>query len=237
MSASESPRGHLTDVQVRKKLLHQGAAFLNDAELLSILLGKGEGNVTAVELAERLLKKVDGNFMALGQFTLQQLRMTENLGIGRAAQVAAALELGRRFRVQATQTREIIETDSDVIEIFQPQLAGLTHEEFWALYLNSSNKIQEKVRISQGGVSGTVVDVRLVVKRALERLSSAIVLVHNHPSGNPTPSEQDQQITRQLYQAAALFDIRVIDHIIITAGTCHSFRRHGFFDVLDSDRK
>lgn len=236
MSESESSIARLTDAQVRKKLLHQGAASLNDAELLSILLGKGEGNIPALELAERLLRKVDGNFMALGQLNLQQLRMTENLGIGRAAQVATALELGRRFRMQATQSREAIKTDRDVIEIFQPQLAGLTHEEFWALYLNASNKIQEKVRISQGGVSGTVVDVRLVVKRALERLSSAMVLVHNHPSGNPAPSEQDRQITRQLYQAAALFDIRVIDHIIITSGACHSFRQHGFFETLDSER-
>lgn len=235
MSETEHTTLRLTDAQVRDKLLHQGAAALSDTELLSILLGKGEGVFSALELADRVLEQVGGSLVRLGQVSLKELRMTENLGMGRAVRIATALELGRRFRVQESLTRDAIESDRDVIDIFQPQLANLTHEEFWAVYLNTSNKILEKVRISQGGIAGTVVDVRLIVKRALERLASAILLVHNHPSGNPDPSEQDQRITRQLSLAAALFNIRVIDHVIITAGECHSFRQHGFFDALEAE--
>lgn len=228
MSTAKTP---LTDTQVREKLVHQGASALDDAELLSILLGRGEGALSALELAERVLQQAGGSLLALGQTDLKTLRMHENLGIRRAVNVLTALELGRRYREQESGLRNSISGDRDVIDIFQPQLAGLDYEEFWVVYLNSSNRILEKVRISQGGVSGTVVDFKLIVKRALERLASAIVLVHNHPSGNPAPSESDLTLTRRLTQAAALFDIRVLDHVIVTAGRCHSFRRHGFFEL------
>ncbi len=236
MSLPESAIPRLTDAQVREKLWHQGTASLSDVELLSILLAKGEGGLSALELAERVLKKT-GSLLQLSLMAPRELRMIENLGLGRAAHVATALELGRRFRAQEAVLKETLESDRDVIEMFQPRLAALNHEEFWVVYLNTSNKILDQVRISQGGVSGTIVDVRLIIKRALERLASAILLVHNHPSGNPTPSEQDQRITRQLNRAAALFDIRIIDHVIITAGACHSFRRDGFFDAPESERE
>lgn len=233
MPSAETAFTRLTDAQVREKLLHQGTTSLSDAELLSVLLGKGEGGRSALELAEKVLEKT-GSLLQLSLIDPKRLRMIENLGIGRAVHVATALELGRRFRAQETQTKESIESDRDVIDLFQAQLAPLTHEEFWVVYLNRSNKILEKVRVSQGGVSGTVVDIRLIVKRALERLASAILLVHNHPSGNASPSDQDRQITRQLCQATALFDIQVVDHVIITAGACFSFRQEGFFDTSDS---
>ena len=232
MSPTKTTIIRLTDAQVREKLLHQGTASLSDAELLSVLLGKGEGSLSALELAENVLKKT-GSLLQMSLIDPKQLRMIENLGIGRAVHVATALELGRRFRAQETQTKESIESDRDVIDLFQAQLAPLSHEEFWVVYLNRSNKILEKVRVSQGGISGTVVDIRLIIKRALERLASAILLVHNHPSGNASPSEQDVQITRQVSQAAQLFDIQVVDHVIITAGPCHSFRQAGFFDSPD----
>lgn len=233
MSFFESAIVRLSDAQVREKLWHRGPASLSDAELLSILLGKGEGGLSALELAEKVLQKT-GNLLQLSLLSPKELRMVENLGLGRAAHVATALELGRRFRAQEALSKDTLESDRDVIELFQPRLATLIHEEFWVVYLNTSNKILEQIRISQGGISGTVVDVRLIIKRALERLASAILLVHNHPSGNPAPSDQDRQITRQISQAAALFDIRVIDHIIITAGSCHSFRRDGFFDEFEA---
>lgn len=128
--------------------------------------------------------------------------------------------------------RDQIMSDRDVIELFQPELAILPHEEFWVLYLNASNKILDRVRISQGGVTGTVVDYKLIVKRAVERLAQGILLVHNHPSGNPLPSDADTLITEKLVRAASLFEITVADHVIITSGECYSFRSHGFFDRL-----
>lgn len=220
----------LTDAQVREKLIHQGAAALDDDELLSILLGRGEGPRSALEVARRLLEQASGSLGTLGGWDLKQLRMTENLGLTRAATLATALELGRRCRAEEALAQETISSDRDVIELFQPRLAGLPHEEFWVVYLNTSNRILEQVRISQGGVSGTVVDPRLIVKRALERLASALVLVHNHPSGSATPSEEDRLLTDKLARAAGLFDIRVVDHVIVCASLCYSFRRHGLLD-------
>ena len=123
-----------------------------------------------------------------------------------------------------------------MIEIFQPQLGMLPHEEFWVIYLNASNRILDRVRVSQGGVTGTVVDYKLIVKRAIERLAQGILLVHNHPSGNPLPSGADNEITERVVRAAALFDMTVADHVIITAGVCYSFRNHGFFDRIDAER-
>ena len=161
-----------------------------------------------------------------------KLRSVAQLGIARAALVSAALEIGRRGRAAENSMRDQIMSDRDVIELFQPELAILPHEEFWVLYLNASNKILDRVRISQGGVTGTVVDYKLIVKRAVERLAQGILLVHNHPSGNPLPSDADTLITEKLVRAASLFEITVADHVIITSGECYSFRSHGFFDRL-----
>ncbi len=227
----------LSDAQVREKLVHQGAATLSDAELLSILLARGEGGLSALGLAERLLEGTGGSLVALGLCPLKELRLRENLGVNRAVSLLTALELGRRYRSEESSAREAILSDQDVIGIFQPQLSGLPHEEFWVVYLNAANRILEKVRISQGGVSGTVVDFKLIVKRALEQLASSIVLVHNHPSGNPAPSDSDRRITQRLHRGAALFDIRVLDHVIVTAGRCHSFRSTGFFEELEQEEK
>lgn len=225
-----SGKPKLTDRQVREKLVHQGPASLNDAELLSILLGQGEGTTSAVEMAEGLLKRAGGSLVQLGLFDLKRLRMSEKLGVNRAVTVVTALELGRRYRMQEGFSQETIGSDRDVVALFQPLLAPLPHEEFWVLYLNTSNRILSKVRVGQGGVSGTAVDPKLIVKRAVEQLASAVVLVHNHPSGNPEPSPDDNQLTDKITRAAGLFDIRVVDHIIITPGICYSFREHGFFD-------
>ncbi len=222
----------LTDRQIREKLMNQGVQSLSDAELLSILLQRGEAGLSALELAERLLENYDHHLMRIELDGPGKLRSVAQLGVTRAAMVCVALELGRRCRAAESGLRDQIMSDRDVIELFQPELAMLQHEEFWALYLNASNKILDRVRISQGGVTGTVVDYKLIVKRAIERLAQGILLVHNHPSGNPLPSEADRQITERLVHAAALFEITVADHVIITAGECYSFREHGFFDSL-----
>ena len=159
----------LTDKQVRGKLVNQGVRSLSDAELLSILLQKGEAGGSALELAERLLEAYDHNLMRIALDGPGKLRSVAQLGIARAALVSAALEIGRRGRAAENSMRDQIMSDRDVIELFQPELAILPHEEFWVLYLNASNKILDRVRISQGGVTGTVVDYKLIVKRAVER--------------------------------------------------------------------
>lgn len=222
----------LTDKQVREKLVTRGAQALTDAELLSVLLQKGEAGGSALELSEELLAAYDGDLTAIALEEVVRLRSVARLGVTRAALVSAALELGRRCRVAESRVKDTIMTDQDVIDIFQPQLGMLPHEEFWVVYLNASNRILDRVRVSQGGVTGTIVDYKLIVKRAVERLAQGILLVHNHPSGNPLPSGADNEITERVVRAAALFDMTVDDHVIITAGDCYSFRNHGFFDHL-----
>ena len=222
----------LSDKQVREKLIARGASALTDTELLSILLhGSGPGG-PATELAGRLLDRFEGSLARMGRCSLAELRSAESLGIARAAVLSAALELGRRLRAEQSRSLDQVQTDRDVIEMFRPLIAELPYEEFWALYLNSSNRVLDRVRISQGGVTGTVVDYKLIVKRAVERLAQGILLVHNHPSGNPLPSDADTLITEKLVRAASLFEITVADHVIITSGECYSFRSHGFFDRL-----
>ena len=141
--------------------------------------------------------------------------------------LSAALELGRRLRAEQSRSLDQVQTDRDVIEMFRPLIAELPYEEFWALYLNSSNRVLDRVRISQGGVSATVVDHRLIVKRALELLATQLILVHNHPSGTPEASGQDKTLTERVARAAALFDIRLLDHIIIARDGDFSFLREG----------
>lgn len=216
--------------QIREKLVRSGAESLTDAELLSIILTEKTGKESSVDLASRLLDHFDGSLSKMRRSDLSKLRTTEALGIQRAALLAAALELGSRLRADETFMRDVINSDQDIIEMFQPRLGDLPHEEFWAVYLSGSNRVLDKVRISQGGVDGTVVDHRLIVKRAVEKLASGIILVHNHPSGNHKPSEKDNLSTEKLTTAASLFDITVADHVIITAGECYSYRRNKFFD-------
>lgn len=222
----------LTDQQVREKLIARGAEALSDAELLSIVLHEGINKQPVIDLSNRLLEHFGGNLARLGQCDLARLRSTEQLGITRAAWVTTALELGRRYQTAATALQQTIDSDQDVVAIFNPQLAHLPHEELWAVYLNRSNMILERIRICQGSVSGLVVDYKLVIKRAIEQLASSIVLVHNHPSGNPTPSEQDNVMTEKITRAASLFEMEIMDHVIITKTGSYSFRQHGFFDAL-----
>ena len=210
----------LTDKQVREKLVTRGAQALTDAELLSVLLQKGEAGGSALELSEELLAAYDGDLTAIALEEVVRLRSVARLGVTRAALVSAALELGRRCRVAESRVKDTIMTDQDVIDIFQPQLGMLPHEEFWVVYLNASNRILDRVRVSQGGVTGTIVDYKLIVKRAVERLAQGILLVHNHPSGNPLPSGADNEITEWVVRAAGLFVLTTADHVIITAGDC-----------------
>ena len=195
--------------QLLDKLTSRGSASLDDTELLTLLLGEGGEQAAARRLAERLLEYYDGALARLGRDPLPRLRMVEGMGQRRAARIAAAAELGRRIlQAQAAETTTLVTSD-DVIRLFRPELEQLDHEECWAVYLSSSNRIIERQRISQGGVQGTVVDHRLIVKRALELLATQLILVHNHPSGSAEASEPDRMLTARIAQAAALFDIRL----------------------------
>lgn len=204
------------------KVAARGIASLSDDELLALLLDEEEPR-----LAQQLIEACGGSLAALVREELPRLRMVAGLGLRRAVRLQAAGELGRRIAAQQAEQTVVITTSDDVVRLFRPQLELLPHEECWAVYLSSSNRILERQRVSQGGVQGTVVDHRLIVKRALELLATQMILVHNHPSGAAEPSDADRLQTRRLAEAAALFDIRLLDHIIIARTGDYSFLRAG----------
>lgn len=206
------------------KLASRGAASLSDEELLALMLESGSDGRDPKALASSLLAAY-GSLHGVSRQDLSRLRMAEGLGIRRAERLIVAAELGRRVALSANATVEKISTDFDVVRLMRPQIEELSHEECWALYLTSSNRVIERQRVSQGGVQATVVDHRLIVKRALELLATQLILVHNHPSGAPQPSEADKHLTKRVKEAAALFDIRLLDHVIISKEGDYSFRR------------
>ena len=212
------------------KLTARGAEALEDGELLALLLGDGVAGEPMEQLAGRLLDAFGGRLSDLGRADVARLRMAAGIGLKRACRIAAAAEIGRRILAAEACDADRIATSDDVIRLFRPQIESLSYEECWALYLTSTNRIIERCRISQGGVQGTVVDHRLVVKRALELLATQLILVHNHPSGTAEPSPQDRLLTERLARAAALFDIRLLDHLIIAREGEFSFLRHGLLD-------
>lgn len=212
---------------IQDKLLSRGVAHLDDVELLAAFLAEGAADDAAVQLANELLAQCGGSLQRLADSDVARLRMLSGLGLRRAVQLKAAVEMGRRVAVADAQAIDTIASDNDVVRIMEPLIGALPHEECWALYLASSGRIVDKVRISQGGVQATVVDYRMVLKRALELLAVQIVLVHNHPSGSAEPSAQDRQLTERVAEGCRLFDIRLLDHVIIARGTHYSFRAHG----------
>ncbi|MBQ8778711.1 MAG: DNA repair protein RadC [Alistipes sp.] len=211
---------------IHDKLSSRGAASLDDVELLTLLLESASDSRDVVQVAERILGEY-GSLAALSRMPLSRLRMVEGIGLRRAERLHAALEYGRRVVASSTGEMDSISTDEDVVRVMRPVFDGMLHEECWVLYLTSSNRIIERQRVSQGGVQATVVDHRLIVKRALELLSTQIIMVHNHPSGAAEPSAADKALTRKVADAAALFDIRLLDHLIISAEGEYSFRRNG----------
>lgn len=205
------------------KLLSRGVETLTDQVLLELLLDDGDSE----RLAGALLSSFEGRLAALGYADIARLRMAAGIGLKRAARIQAAVELGRRVLAARELGPDPIGSSNDVVRIFRPLLTEMKHEECWCLYLNTGNRIVERQRVSQGGVQATVVDHRLVIKRALELLATQIILVHNHPSGAALPSEQDKILTKKIAEAAALFDIRLLDHLIIARGGEYSFRQSG----------
>lgn len=211
------------DDRPREKLLNKGRAALSDAELVAILIGSGSREESAVELCKRILSSVDNNLSELGKLSIPQLMAFKGIGEAKAISIAAALELGRRRRGEEALERQKITSSKSVFEVMQPIVGELKHEEFWILYLNNSNKIIQKFQLSKGGITGTLVDVRLVLGKALELNATGLILIHNHPSGTLKPSEADKQITKKLKTAAESMDIKVLDHVIVTEKAYFSF--------------
>ena len=209
--------------QPRQKLLNKGSAALSDAELVAILIGAGNKHESAVSLSKRILTSVTNNLSELGKLSIKQLMNFNGIGEAKAITIVAAMELGRRRRGESALEKNKIVSSGSVFELMQPIIGELPHEEFWVIYLNNSNHVIRKEQLSKGGITGTLVDVRLVLKNALELMATAIVLTHNHPSGSLIPSHADKLLTEKLKSASKSLDIKVLDHIIITEKAYFSF--------------
>jgi DNA repair protein RadC len=211
----------------REKLYQKGTSSLSDAELLAILIGSGTRAKSAVDLGRELLSKVNNNLNSLGKLSINDITKIHGIGNARAITIAAALELGRRRKQAELPEMLQIKCSKDVFDLIGPTLSDLPHEEFWILFLNRSNKVISRMKLSQGGISGTVTDVRIVMKKAIENLASGIIVCHNHPSGNLNPSESDSRITNKIKEAGLLLDIQLLDHLIIIDKEYYSFADNG----------
>lgn len=207
----------------REKLLQRGEAALTDAELLAILLGSGNREETAVGLAKRILRDVEDSLSTLARKSIAEFQQYNGIGVAKAVTLMAALELGRRRRLAQANQQTKIRSSKDVFDRMQPILSDLPHEEFWVLFLNNANVVLLSEKHTQGGLTGTLVDSRMVLKRALLLDAVAIILVHNHPSGTLVASQSDKILTKKIQNAANTLDIKVLDHLIITEKAYFSF--------------
>ena len=217
------------DDKPREKLMLKGKSVLSDAELIAILIGSGSRNESAVDLSKKILASVDNNLNALGKVSISQLMNFKGIGEAKAISIIAALELGRRRRAEEVVELKKVTSSKVIFEIMQPIIGELPHEEFWIIYLNNSNKVISKSQLSKGGITGTLVDIRIVFKAALEMGATALILCHNHPSGTLIPSDADKQITKKLKLAGESLEIKVLDHLIVTETSYFSFADEGIF--------
>lgn len=215
------------DDKPREKLLQKGIDSLSNAELIAILLGSGSRTESAVDLAKNILSTNQNDLNQLGKLSVNDLKKYNGIGEAKAITIIAAMELGRRRKVAEVVEKKKISSSKDVFEIFKGKLGDLPFEEFWILLLNRYNKIIDTLKISQGGISGTVIDVRIIMRYAIEKNASSIILCHNHPSGNTTPSKNDKQITEKIKSAGEFLEIKVLDHIIVTDINYYSFADEG----------
>lgn len=215
------------DDRPREKLITKGKSVLSDAELVAILIGSGNKNESAVDLSKRILNSVNNNLNNLSKLTLEQLTNFKGIGEAKAISIITALELGRRRQFEIGLEKPQITSSKDVYKLMIPVLGDLPHEEFWALFLNNSNKVLEQYQVSKGGLTATIVDVRLLFKRALELNAVAIIVCHNHPSGKLQPSQADKQLTQKIKQSSTTLDIKLLDHLIVTEKMYFSFADEG----------
>ncbi|MBR6750028.1 MAG: DNA repair protein RadC [Bacteroidaceae bacterium] len=215
------------DDRPREKMMMHGARALSNAELLAILIGSGNVEETAIELSQRILNDADNNFNRLGKYDLKELMSYKGIGEAKAITIMAAMELGRRRREDELPERPVLNTSQKVYDYMRQRLVDLPHEEFWAILLNRAGRVIDTVMVSKGGTAATTVDVKIILKAAIQSLASAIVLCHNHPSGACKPSREDEQSTHRVKEAAQLMSISVVDHIIVCENNYYSFADNG----------
>jgi DNA repair protein RadC len=216
----EYPAFRIRDLAVedrpREKSLRQGMSGLSNAELLALLIGTGTRRQSAIDLARLILQQAGNDLHLLGRLSRAELEKINGIGQAKAIRIQACFELARRRKATPPTVRPKIRCSQDAFRVLEGKLTDLQHEEFWILLLNRANQLIDPVRISQGGISGTVTDVRLILNAAVEKLASGMILAHNHPSGNLSPSEADIRITRKIKDAAQLLDISLLDHLILS---------------------
>ena len=211
----------------REKMMMHGASALSNAELLAILIGSGNAEESAVELMRKILSDYHNNLNELGKASIEELCRYKGIGSAKAVSILAASELGKRRKEESVKERITILSSKDVYDCFYPMMCDLATEECWVLLLNQASKIIDKVKISAGGLSATAVDVRCILREALLKRASAIVLCHNHPSGNIRPSKEDDLLTKHVAQSSGCMDIRLVDHVILTDGAFYSYADEG----------
>ena len=214
----------------REKVIANGVQYLSDSELLAILIGSGTRHITAVELARQILKGAGNSLHLLGRQGIGELVRIKGVGPAKAVTILAALELGRRRAGMQHSEKTPVKSSETVYKLFHPLMGDLEHEEFWLLMLNRANRVLGRYKVSQGGLSGTVIDTRIILKKALDNLASSIIVCHNHPSGNKQPSDADLKITEKLKKAAEILEIKLLDHVIIADKSYFSFADEGLIN-------
>lgn len=215
------------DDRPREKMMMHGVRALSNAELLAILIGSGNTEETAIELSQRILNDADNNLNRLGKCDLKELMTYKGIGEAKAITIIAAMELGRRRREEDVPERPLLNSSQKVYDYMRQRLVDLPHEEFWAILLNRAGRVIETVMVSKGGTAATTVDVKIILRAAIQSLASAIVLCHNHPSGTCKPSREDELSTQRVKEAAILMNISVVDHIIVCDNSYYSFADNG----------
>ena len=221
--STDSIKSWAEEDRPREKMLLKGRSSLSDAELIAIILGSGSRDESAVALAKRVLSTVAHNLHELGKLSLNDLMKFKGIGEAKAISIAAALEIGRRRSITEPQKKPIITSSQEAYQLIKSIINDMAHEEMWLILLNKGNKLIKKVKMSSGGITATIVDVKMILKVVIEAQAQSIILVHNHPSGSLSPSRADIEITHKIKEAAKYFDLTVMDHIIVAESGYYSF--------------
>ena len=225
--SNQSIKNWATEDRPREKLLEKGREALSDAELIAILIGSGNSNESAVDLSRRILKDSSDNLISLSQLSINDLTKYNGIGIAKAISISAALELGRRRRFAEVAKQSHIKNSHDAFEYFYMRMSDIAHEQFWVMLLSPTNRVIKMSKISDGGINGTSADPKRIFKIALENNATAMMLCHNHPSGNVLPSDTDKALTRNIINGGKLLEIKILDHIIIGIDKYFSFADSG----------
>lgn len=228
MSESNSIKKWSVQERPREKMLEKGAAALTDAELLAILISSGTRERSALDLARDVLKLANENLRDMGRLNVQELRKIKGIGEARAITICAAMELGRRRQISDVPDRIAVNGSVQAAKIIMPHLQDLNHEVFYVLYLNQASRLMKEEKISSGGITATVADIRMILKNCLLYNANQIVVAHNHPSGSKKPSDTDRRLTQKMKEAAEVMDIKLVDHLIIAGNEYLSMSDEGF---------